>query len=120
MGSIRTAAYVTAFALLAGHAWAHAFLKTSEPAVGSTVPQAPTQVVITFTEGVEPLFSEIVVKSAKGVQEQTGKPHLEHGETQLAVAVKPLPPGTYTVIWHATSVDTHKTEGRFTFTVGHG
>jgi copper resistance protein C len=28
-----------------------------------------------------------------------------------------LPPGTYTVVWHVTSVDTHKTEGRFDFTV---
>ncbi|MGA3399614.1 MAG: copper resistance protein CopC [Acetobacteraceae bacterium] len=28
-----------------------------------------------------------------------------------------LPAGQYTVIWHVTSVDTHKTEGRFTFSV---
>ena len=30
-----------------------------------------------------------------------------------------LSPGTYTVIWHVTSVDTHKTEGNFKFTVTH-
>jgi methionine-rich copper-binding protein CopC len=35
----------------------------------------------------------------------------------LAVPVKPLAAGVYTVLWHATSVDTHKTEGHFTFTV---
>jgi len=29
-----------------------------------------------------------------------------------------LPPGIYTVIWHVTSIDTHKTEGRYQFTVG--
>lgn len=119
MRSIRTVAFAAGFALLAGQAWAHAFLKTSEPAVGSTVAKAPTQVVINYTEGVEPLFSSIVVRNAEGVPMQTGKPHLEHGDTHLAIALKPLPPGTYTVIWHATAVDTHKTEGRFKFTVGH-
>ena len=30
-----------------------------------------------------------------------------------------LTPGTYTVNWHVTSVDTHKTEGNYKFTVAH-
>ncbi len=38
MRSIRSAAFAVVFALLAGPAWAHAFLKTSEPAVGSSLP----------------------------------------------------------------------------------
>lgn len=120
MRSIRTAVCAAGFAFLATQAWAHAFLKTSEPAVGSTVSKAPTQVVINYTEGVEPLFSSIVVKNAQGEAVQVGKPRLEHGDTHLAVALKPLPRGTYTVIWHATAVDTHKTQGSFRFTVGHG
>lgn len=33
---------------------------------------------------------------------------------RLAVSLGALPPGTYNVVWHATSVDTHKTEGSFT------
>jgi methionine-rich copper-binding protein CopC len=33
------------------------------------------------------------------------------------VPVKKLAAGTYTVIWHVTSVDTHKTQGKFQFTV---
>jgi len=36
---------------------------------------------------------------------------------QLSVPLKPMTPGTYTVEWHATSVDTHKTEGHFSFTL---
>ena len=40
------------------------------------------------------------------------------GAHHLAVGVGPLPPGAYTVEWHAVSVDTHRTEGRFGFTVG--
>jgi hypothetical protein len=35
----------------------------------------------------------------------------------MLVGLPKLGAGVYTVIWHATSVDAHKTEGRFTFTV---
>ena len=73
--------------------------------------------MINFTEAVEPRFSTITVLNAQGAQVQTGKPHLVGGDAHLAVALKPLQPGTYTVIWHATATDTHKTEGKFTFTV---
>jgi copper resistance protein C len=36
----------------------------------------------------------------------------------MRVGLKSLSPGTYRVRWHALSVDTHKTEGSFTFRVG--
>ena len=36
----------------------------------------------------------------------------------LSVPLRPLSTGVYKVTWHATSVDTHKTEGSYTFTVG--
>jgi copper resistance protein C len=35
----------------------------------------------------------------------------------LVIPLKTLPPGTYQVEWHVTSVDTHKTEGHFVFSV---
>ncbi len=117
MNTIRTITLAGGFALLASHASAHAFLNTASPAVGSTVSQPPSQVLINFTEGVEPRFSSITVRNAQGAQMQTGKPHLEGGDAHLAVALRPLQPGTYTVIWHATATDTHKTEGKFTFTL---
>ena len=46
-----------------------------------------------------------------------GKPVAQGEGRVLQVKLKPLPPGVYTVVWHVTSVDTHKTEGHFTFTV---
>jgi methionine-rich copper-binding protein CopC len=104
-------------ALCGGHASAHAFLKTASPAVGSTVQQPPAQVVIDFTEGVEPKFSTITVQDASGAAEGMGDVHLQGDNTHLALGLKPLQSGTYKVIWHATAVDTHKTEGNFTFTV---
>lgn len=103
--------------LLAGHASAHAFLKSTSPAAGSTVSSAPTDVVIDFTEAVEPSFSTITVQNAKGERLAIGRVHRAGDETHLAIAVKPLPAGTYTVVWHVTATDTHKTQGSFTFTV---
>ena len=47
-----------------------------------------------------------------------GAPVTQNGGRALVVALKKLQPGTYTVDWQVTSVDTHKTKGRFTFTVG--
>jgi methionine-rich copper-binding protein CopC len=115
----QTAALVAAGLLLgAGPATAHAFLDTATPAVGSTLRQPPSQVVIDFTEGVEPLFSSIVVRDAAGARVDTGAVHLTGGgDTHLAVDLKPLPPGVYKVVWHATATDTHKTQGSYGFTV---
>ena len=107
-----------AMLLAASSAFAHAFLKNASPPVGSDIPVAPAAVTITFTEGVEPSFSIIEVRNAQGQRVDKADPHLVGGEqTRLAVNLQKLPPGTYKVIWHATSVDTHKTEGSFTFTV---
>ena len=117
MQCVRTIALAAGFALLAAPAFAHAFLKTASPAVGSTVLQAPSQVIINFTEGVEPQFSTITVQNAQGQSVEAGKPHLVGGDTHLAVDLKPLTSGTYTVVWHATATDTHKTQGTYHFTV---
>jgi methionine-rich copper-binding protein CopC len=109
---------MAALVLCASRASAHAFLRTATPAVGGTVREAPAQVVIDFTEDVEPGFSTIAVQDADGARVDTGAVHLAGGPAHLAVGLKPLPPGPYTVVWHATSTDTHRTEGRYSFTVG--
>jgi hypothetical protein len=94
-------------------------LQHAIPPVGGTVAEAPGEVELTFSEGVEPMFCTLVVQDATGAREDSGALHLVAGNPRrLAVAVKPLVPGVYTVTWHATSVDTHRTEGTFHFTVG--
>jgi len=105
-------------ALLAGTtvAEAHAFLKSATPAVGSTLATAPSNVVIDFTEGVEAHFSRIEVRDASGKQVDTGKLQAD-GPARLSVGLRNLAPGTYTVTWHVVAVDTHHTEGKFSFTV---
>ena len=47
----------------ASPAWAHAALERAVPPVGSQVDQPPRQVVLTFTEGVEPAFSTCTARS---------------------------------------------------------
>ena len=100
--------------------FAHAFLERASPPVGSEVTVSPPELSITFTEGVEPLFSTIAVHGANGAAIATGKPHVApDSNRRLIVELPKLPPGTYTVNWHVTSVDTHKTEGNYKFTVAH-
>ena len=97
---------------------AHAFLADATPAVGSTVATAPTAVSIGFTEAIEPDFSTVAVTDGAGHRVDRGALRLAAGDAARAtIGLGPLGPGTYTVEWHVTSVDTHRTEGRFTFTV---
>jgi methionine-rich copper-binding protein CopC len=114
---IRGSSLTLALLLAASPAFAHAFLERARPAVGSEIPASPPAVVITYTEGVEPHFSQIEVHDASGARVDQNDVHTDGEQTKLAVSLPKLPPGVYTVTWHVTSVDTHKTEGQFTFTV---
>ena len=100
-----------------GIAAAHAFLRHASPAVGGTMRTAPKEVAIEFTEGVEPRFSSITVQDASGARVDDGAVHLEGGETRLAVGLRSLASGTYSVSWHVVATDTHRTQGRYSFTV---
>ena len=105
-------------ALLAAHpAFSHAFLDRSSPSAGAELRAPPSVVRITFTEAVEPHFSTIEVRDSEGGRVDAANPHADGAAKSLAVDLLKLRPGKYTVIWHATSVDTHKTEGKFTFSV---
>jgi copper resistance protein C len=97
-------------------AYAHAFLDHAEPRVGSSVPSAPKEVVLVFSQKVEAAFSSVEVSDANGARVDQGKPQIS--TTTMRVSLKPLPPGTYKVRWQVLSVDTHSTEGNFTFQVG--
>src|SRR5579859_1106440 len=97
---------------------AHAFLDHADPKVGSTVTSAPTEVKIWFTQELEPTFSTIEVRDVQNQQVDKKDTHLDDKDkTLLIVSLSALPPGTYTVAWHVVSVDTHKTQGHFEFTI---
>ena len=96
-------------------AHAHAFLDHANPRVGSTVRTPPQEVTLWFTQKLEPAFSSARVTDGSGARVDQGA---RAEGMQLHVSVKPLPPGTYRVRWKVLSVDTHTTEGSFTFRVG--
>jgi len=99
-------------------AFAHAELKTAVPPKNGTVRSPPSEVIIDYTESVEPKYSSIEVQDSTGARVDTGDIHGVAGNNKrLIVSLKPLSPGTYKVIWHATSTDTHKTQGTYRFTV---
>ncbi len=108
-----------ALSLMAGSpAFAHAFLTKASPAVGSTVATPPAALVLNYTEDLEVPFCTVTVTNAAGVQVQTAKPQAVPGHAdELSVPLHITAPGKYRVTWHALSVDTHKTQGDFTFTV---
>jgi methionine-rich copper-binding protein CopC len=123
---ITTRAIAAAFALAAilfspAALWAHAFLDHSNPAVGSTVSASPSVLNLWFTQELEPAFSWVTVTDQSGATVNDGSAAIDPSDqTELTVKLKLLPPGTYTVKWHVLSVDTHTTEGDFTFQVGKG
>jgi copper resistance protein C len=102
------------FSNVAAHA--HAFLDHASPLVGSTVASAPREVALTFTQNLESAFSSVQVTDSNGSRVDQGKAQISGNS--MRVGLKSLSPGTYRVRWHVLSVDTHKTEGSFTFTVG--
>ena len=98
---------------------AHAFLDHSDPAVGSTVPTPPAVMHLWFTQELEPAFSWVTVSDKSGAAVNDGSATFDSSNpAEMTVKLKSLPPGTYTVKWHALSVDTHTTEGDFNFQVG--
>jgi methionine-rich copper-binding protein CopC len=95
---------------------AHAFLDHASPSVGSTVDTAPHELSLTFSQSLEPAFSTVTVTGPSGADAGAGKAQVS-GNT-MRIGIKPGGAGTYRVHWHALSVDTHSTEGSFTFHVG--
>lgn len=97
---------------------AHSFLDHAAPAVGSVIHGSPAQVRLWFTQELEPAFSTIKVLDRSGTQVDKQDKQVDRANPALLrVSLPELPPGKYRVVWRALSVDTHVTEGDFTFDV---
>jgi methionine-rich copper-binding protein CopC len=114
MNKLRIAVITALLVGAATAAQAHAFLDRAVPAVGSTVASAH-QVTLYFTQQLEPKFSGAEVRNAAGARVDRGR---KISGNVMCISLKALPPGTYTVSWHVLSVDTHTTQGSFSFHVG--
>jgi copper transport protein len=119
----RRVAVVALAALLGGpghrEAWAHAGLRLSDPLAGVTLGDTPKAVRLSFTEKPEVSLSVIRLLDTSGVAYQIGRPAPVAGDPlSLALRVRPLERGVYTVSWRVVSaVDAHATAGAYTFGV---
>ena len=97
-------------------ALAHARLDHAEPGPDAILPTSPAQVALSFTEKLEPAFSAVTVTDAAGQRVEAGR--TEVSGSRMSVPLRSLENGVYRVMWRAVSVDTHRTEGSFSFRVG--
>jgi copper resistance protein C len=109
---------LVAWVLGVGLALAHSGLQRAEPPVESTLKRPPAEVKLYFTERLEPGYSTVRVEDGQGARVDRDDSRVDRSNPLLLrVTLTPLAHGTYTVIWRVLSVDSHITEGRFTFRV---
>lgn len=100
-------------------AFAHAFLVHAMPGVGTTVSGSPLEIELSFSEGIVAGFSGVKLVSADGEAIRLGKLTIDPAKPNVLHSMlgRPLTPGIYTVSWHVVSVDTHRTQGTYKFTI---
>lgn len=108
-------AVLAALLVPAAPAGAHASFVSSIPSAGSTIPALPAQVVINFSEKIEPSFGEMQIIDRAGAQTKVGKTRID-GERFTGVLGTTLAPGDYTVAYRVLSGDGQLVESRFEFT----
>jgi copper resistance protein C len=109
-----------AASLLASSANAHPTLNSASPQAESVTVSEPTEIKLTFSEGVISKFSSVELKDEGGRTITTGKVATNpKDQKELVVSLQtPLKAGSYTVTWSIVSVDTHRVRGTYSFKVG--
>ena len=94
-------------------AWAHAKLKSSDPAANASV-KSPNLIRLVFSETLEPAFSGAELSDAAG---KTVPVSRSVGGATITLMPLGLRPGAYKVSWHSVGHDTHRVSGSFGFKV---
>lgn len=103
---------------LAGAASAHNVLISSDPADGSTIRAAPTEVEFTFDLPVQNFDPAISVTGPDGHQYQSGAAQINGNVVSSAVALGPA--GGYIAAFRIVSADGHPVTGEIRFTLAGG
>jgi copper transport protein len=99
---------------IAGAAWAHATLVSSEPADGSVLALPPKMVQLHFNESVAPAAIGLIDAGGKARDVATRAV----GQSVLIVMPDDLPQGTQIVSYRVVSQDGHPVAGSMVFSIG--
>lgn len=100
-------------------ALAHAELISASPGNQSVLDESPTEIVLGFSEAVDPIEPTIRLVDDQGAEVEIGGVSQPGGsDTMRADIPEELADGTYVVAWQALSADSHRVRGAFTFSVG--
>ena len=104
----------------AAPAYAHAVLSSSDPADGATLDRPPSEVLLTFSEPVDPKVSSIRVLDTNGRNVARGDARVLAADAKrFRVRLSSIGEGVYVVSWRVLSrADGHVTGGSFAFGVG--
>jgi copper transport protein len=103
----------------AGLVSAHANLVRSEPVAGAALDAAPRELLLEFSEGLDPAASSVVLLDSSGRTVADGPGEVDAEQAQLRLRLGALPKGSYSAVWQARStVDGHVTRGTVGFSVG--
>src|SRR5690348_9858433 len=99
---------------------AHADLVRSQPAAGALLDTAPKELVLEFSEGLDPAFSRVQLYNSKNQVINPGPGTIDPATpTIMRLALGDLPKDSYTALWRSRSAaDGHVTEGGVPFGVG--
>jgi copper transport protein len=99
---------------------AHANLVRSNPSAGAVLQAAPAEVMLEFSEELDPSFSRIQLFDSKSQPVDTGPSVVDAADAKIFhLPLKDLPRDSYTAIWRVRSaVDGHIGEGSIPFGVG--
>ncbi|MBT98962.1 MAG: hypothetical protein CL902_10095, partial [Dehalococcoidia bacterium] len=100
--------------------FAHANVASSEPPANAELDVPPEQIVIWFTEPLEPALSQIEVLNSEGSRMDNDDSLIDRVDPSvMSVTLGDLENGTYTVVWkNVSTVDGHRVRGSFIFSVG--
>ncbi|HJR91945.1 MAG TPA: copper resistance protein CopC [Acidimicrobiia bacterium] len=99
---------------------AHAALVESSPSDGAHLDSAPAEVVVTFSEPVDPPAGAIRVYDTKRNRVDQGDSGSGDHPDVVEASLRPdLADGAYVATWHVVSLDGHPIRGAFVFHVGH-
>lgn len=111
---------VVAIGLILGPATparAHAVLVSSSPVPDVVLSNAPTEVVLTFSESVRQVPGKIRVLAPNGSRVDRGEPTFDGAVVRIPVDPTG-PKGTYLVSYRVISADGHPVSGGYTYSVG--